>query len=103
MAQQTGLSPYSIKKWFYNTRYTEKKKIKDSADSFNNPATYSMSGSAQSDIPSTNTNQPCTETDNMDQSIIFEAQPEVSQGGGQQQMRGPIQGLPMLTYHGPRL
>ena len=98
MAQQTGLSPYSIKKWFYNTRYTEKKKIKDSAYSFNNPATYSMSGSAQSDIPSTNTNQPSSETDSMDQSIIFEAQPEVSQGGGQQQMRGP-----MLTYHGPRL
>ena len=26
-----------------------------------------------------------------------------SVGGSHQQMRGPIQGLPMLTYHGPRL
>ena len=70
IAQQTGLSPYSIKKWFNNTRYTERKEKKKNRDNFDNPASYcAFSGNARSNILTCSSNPPTRERINMDKDI----------------------------------
>ena len=70
IAQQTRLSPYSIKKWFNSTRYTERKEKKKNRDNLDNPASYcAFSGNARSNILTCSSNQPTMERINMDKDI----------------------------------